>query len=290
MKMRGAVQEVHADLVKCRLEFLNPFQFQRMKRRDVEFVNFMEMDATCLEGDRAAKKRGPKRILNWLAEEHAGKNVALDRFIALGSEQVEAFAEFSFMCKKVGAPDLTTMVVPLAESDRGRILQLAQQLDKAANDIAKWPDGQPPDDDPQTLGKDVDLADYKQQLVAGIGFFVADLVPAYDRAANKSWQGYNMPRVATFKRWIEAPTRRIQHDRARLQRVQGASDKDRQELTAYLDKAQAALQSAAAAFQRYEKTPKDELGEKDPARKGLEKQQADVAKLHTAWGLADAAK
>ena len=286
-KIKGAVAEVQADLARCRNEFLVPFQFQRMKRRDVEFVNFMEMDDVCLDGNREAKKRGPKRIVAWLAEEHIGKHVALDRWIALASEQIETFYEFSFMCKKVGAPDLTTMVVPLAEADRARILQLGPALDRAAADIAKWGDGQVADDDPAAVGQEVELAAFRKQLVDAYGFFAGDLGPAYDRAANKAWQGYNMARVATMKRWLAIPTKRLQQDRARLQKVTGADDKARAELGKYLDAVAAALQAAGTAFERYEKTPKAELAEKDPLRKGLDALQAAVVKQHAAWGLAE---
>ncbi|MSP92139.1 MAG: hypothetical protein EXR79_10115 [Myxococcales bacterium] len=289
-KIKGAVAEVQTDLARCRNEFLVPFQFQRMKRRDVEFVNFMEMDDVCVDGNREAKKRGPKRIVAWLAEEHIGKHVALDRWIALASEQVEAFAEFSFMCKKVGAPDLTTMVVPLAEADRNRIIQLGPALDRAAADIAKWGDGQVADDDPAAVGLEVELVVFRKQLFDAYGFFVGDGTAAYDRAANKAWQGYNMARVATMKRWLAIPTKRLQQDRARLRKVTGADDAARVELAKYLDTVAAAVQATDKAFARYVKTPKAELEEKDPARKGLVALQAAVVKQHAAWGLAEPAR
>lgn len=284
-KMRERVKLAHDDLVKCRSEYLIPFQFNKMARRDIEFVSLSEMDDVCLEGNRDKKALGPKRIVHTLGEEHIGKHPALDRFVALATDQIEHYQVFSFMTKKIGAPDLG-VVVDTAKRARDRVVALGGALDKAAADIAKWPDGQLADDDPQAVAKAVDAVAFQQQLVQTHGFFIADLAPAYDRFAARSWQGYDTPKLGALRRWLGIPTLRLQQDRARLASVQGDA-KQLAGLRAYLDAVDHALQAGRKGLAHYETTPRDALSDKDPQRKAIETAAAAVAKIQAGWGVAD---
>lgn len=286
-KTKETVRTVLTDLQKCRNDFLIPFQFNKMRRRDVTFVSLQEMDEVCAEGNREKKTRGAKRILRFLAEEHIGKHPDLDRFIALATDTVETYNVFSFMTKKVGSPEIED-VTKTAEECRARILEIGSTMDRLAAEIEKWPDGQVPDDDPQMVGREVDLAAFRQQLAHNYGFFLGDLTNAYDRYAAQSWQGQRLPKMGALKTWVAIPTKRLQQDRARLAQVKGADDKAQAELRSYLDAVEGALKAVAAGYDRYEKVPKEERAEKDPNRKNVEAAQKAVVKFHAGWGVTEA--
>lgn len=281
-RIKTQVKLAHADLQECRNTYLIPFQFPKMRKRNVDFVNIGEMETLCRNGSPELKTRGPLKIIHSLLQDHTGQNAALDKFIAQSLDQLENFYIFSFMVAKVGAPDIE-VVVGNATDARNHILEIGGQIDKLAADIEQWPDGQLADDDPQMIGKDIELPAFKQQLLATYGFFMADMLSAYDRFANKSWQGYNMPKMDALKTWVNMPNKRLQQDRARLSHVKGADPKQMAELTAYLDAVANVTKAVAAGFDRYEKTGKDERSEKDPNRKNVESAQKAVLKLQAAW-------
>ena len=284
--IKEQVKLAAADLQTCRNEYLVPFQFEKMRRRNVEFVNISEMDEVCMDGSPEKKKRGPLKILRNLAQEHVGKNVALDHFIASATEQLEYFRVFSFMTKKVGAPEIA-LVTDLAKSAADRVRTVGMDVDTYAAQIAQWPDGTQPDDDPAVVAKAVDAATWKAQLRDGYGWLLDDFGAGYDRFANKSWAGYDMPKMAALKLWVAIPRKRLQQDRARLATVT-LDAKDKAASEAFFAATEAALKAVEAGYERYEKTPKDERGEKDPNRKNVESTQKAAQKALTT--LAPAAK
>ncbi len=282
----GRVKELaaaaEADLQRCRNEFLIPFQFNSMKRRDVMFVNINEMDEVCESGSRDRKVRGPRKLLEVLAKEHAARHPLLDRFIVLGLEQVETYRVFSYMTKKIGAPDID-VVVGIAQKSQARMLELAPQLDRAAAELAKLSDGQLPDDDPTVAAAPIDLAAFKQGLVTAYGPIIADLASGYERMGDKSWQNYDMPKMAVFRAMVAIIEKRAQQDRARLTKL-AAEPKQIDELTTFLVAAEAAVKQIAAGYDFYEKKPKDERPEHDPNLKAVKVAQKPALKLLTAFG------
>lgn len=287
-RVKDQVRQAREDLQRCRNEFLIPFQFDKMRRRNMEFVNITEMDAVCLDGDPALKKRGPLKIIHGMADD-IGKNAQLDRFLVLSMDQLEHFKVFSFMAKKVGAPNIP-QITDTAKAARDRALTVGAQIDQLAADIDKWPDGQKPDDDPSVIGQPVELAALKQQLVQNYGWFMGDLTGAYDRYAAKSWEQPNLPKLGTLHMWVQIPQKRLQQDRARLTHLTGADEKQVAEIKAYFDAVEAACKAVGAGFERYEKYH-EELPEKDPNHKNVEQAQAAVAKIQKGWGLSsDAAR
>jgi len=280
-RVRDQVKVVHDDLLKCRNDFLIPFQFARMRHRNVEFVSIQDMDELCYEGSPSKKTRGPWKILRAMTEEQVGKNANLDRFLAMATDTLQHYHILSVMTKKVGAPEID-IVTTTAQEARDRMIAAAGALDKAAEEIAKWPDGQLADDDPQVVGKDIDAATFKAQLLDTDGFFMSDLGAAYDRFANKSWIGYNMPKMHALRLWVAIPQKRLQVDRLRLTHV-AADDKQKAEFKKYFDAVDTAAKAVAAGFDRYEKTTKDERSEKDPNRKAVEVAQQAVLKIQAGW-------
>lgn len=283
-RTKEQVKLAHDDLMKCRNDYMIPFQFNKMRRRDVEWVSLSDMDEFCMDGSPEKKTRGPWKIVRALAEEHLGRNPALDRFIVLATDQMEHYRVLSFMAKKIGAPDID-IVTETAQQSRDRVLFAGADLDRAAADIEKWPDELQPDDDPAVVGADVDVATFRQQLVDSYGFFLADLGGAYDRYANKSWLGYNMPKMESLRRWVAVPTKRIAKDRARLEKVKGLDGKQAAEFRAFFDATDKAMRQIEAGYDRYTKQSKDERGEKDPNRKAVETTQKAALKHLTGWGL-----
>ncbi len=279
--IKEQVKLAEADLQTCRNEYLVPFQFEKMRRRNVEFVNITEMDEVCMDGSPEKKKRGPLKILRNLAQEHIGKNAQLDRFIASGMEQLEFFRVFSFMTKKVGAPEIQ-LVTDLAKSTSDRVRAVGMDVDKAAGIIAEWPDGTLPDDDPTVVAKVLDAAAFKTQVVDNYGWLIDDFLNAYDRFANKSWEGYDMPKMTALRTWVAIPRKRLQQDRARLATVT-ADAKQKAEFEGFFAAVDASLKAIEAGYDRYEKTPKDERGPKDPNRGNVEKTQKAAQKLLAAW-------
>ncbi|MBI5611086.1 MAG: hypothetical protein HY902_19595 [Deltaproteobacteria bacterium] len=281
-KVKALVATTEADLQRCRNEFLIPFQFAAMKRRDLLLSG--TMDEVCMTGSKELKTRGPRKLLDLLAKEHIGKHPTLDRFVVLGMEQVETYAVFSYMTKKIGAPDLDN-VVDIAKNAQQRILELAPQLDKAAADVAKWEDKQLADDDPAVAGAAIDAAAFKQHLIDGYAPVIADLATGYERMADKSWQGYNMPKLETLEAMQVILEKRVQQDRARLAKVT-ADDKQKAEFEAFFAACDAAAKQVATCYDYYKKKPKDERPERDPNLKKVQAAQKGLAKTLAGWGWA----
>ena len=279
--IKEQVRLAEADLQTCRNEYLVPFQFDKMRRRNVEFVNITEMDEVCMDGSPDKKKRGPLKILRNLAQEHTGKNAQLDRFIASGMEQLEFFRVFSFMTKKVGAPEIQ-LVTDLAKACGDRVRLVGMDVDKSAALIAQWPDGTLPDDDPTVVAKPMDAAAFKAQVVENYGWLVDDYLNAYDRFANKSWEGYDMPKMTALRTWVAISRKRVQQDRARLATVT-LDPKQKTDFEGFFTAVEASLKAIEAGYDRYEKTPKDERGPKDPNRKNVETTQKAAQKFLAAW-------
>lgn len=286
-RVRDVVRIAHEDLQRCRNEYLIPFQFEKMRRRNVEFVNITEMDAVCMDGDPSLRRRGPMALLRALVDE-AGRNTTLDRFLVLSTDQLENYKVFAFMTKKIGAPNIGP-VTDTAKAARDRILIVGSQIDALASEIAKWPDGQKPEDDPQTIAQPVELAAFQQQLLTNHGWFMSDLVGAYDRYAAKSWEAPNMPKLGALHLWVNIPQKRLQLDRVRLSHVQGGDEKQLAAIKAYFDAVEVAVKAVNAGFERYEKYHA-ELDEKDPNHKAVEQAQAAVLKLQKLWLPTEAAK
>jgi len=283
-KIKDLVATAEADLQRCRNEYLIPFQFNNMRRRDVMFVNINEMDEVCELGTKDRKVRGPRKLIEVLAKEHLGRHPLVDRFVVLGLEQVESYHVFSYMTKKIGAPDID-VVVGIAQKSQARILELAPQLDLAAAEVAKISDGQQPDDDPAVIGAAIDAAAFRQQLIAAYAPVVADLAAGYERMGDKSWQNYDMPKMAVFRAWTAVLEKRAQQDRARLAKV-AADPKQLAEFTAFFAAVEAAARQIAAGFDFYEKKPRDERPERDPNFKAVKAAHKAALKFLTGWGYA----
>jgi hypothetical protein len=192
------------------------------------------------------------------------------------------------MTKKIGAPNIGP-VTDTAKAARDRILIVGSQIDALASEIAKWPDGQKPEDDPQTIAQPVELGAFQQQLLANHGWFMSDLVGAYDRYAAKSWEAPNMPKLGALHLWVNIPQKRLQLDRVRLSHVQGGDEKQLAAIKAYFDAVEVAVKAVNAGFERYEKYHAV-LDEKDPNHKAVEQAQAAVLKLQKLWLPTEAAK
>ncbi len=286
-KVKELVAQAEADLQRCRNEYLIPFQFNSMKRRDVMFVNIADMDEVCELGSKEKKARGPRKILDQLAKEHSGKHPQLDRFIVLGLEQVETYHVISWMTKKIGAPDIE-VVVDIAQKAQQRVLEAGGQLDRAAADVAKWSDDQVADDDAAAAGATLDVAAFKKALVDAYGPLVGDLASGYERMADKSWQSYNMPKLDTLRAMMAILEKRVQQDRPKLAKL--GEDKVQAEFKVFLDGVDAATKQVAAGYDFYEKKPKDERPERDPNLKKVQAAQKALAKQLTAWGWTAAPK
>lgn len=281
--VKELVAQASADMQQCRNEFLIPFQFASMKRRDVMFVNMNDMDATCELGSKEKKTRGVRKWVEALAKEHLGRHPTLDRFVVLALEQVENYHVFSYMTKKIGAHDIDN-VVNIAQKSQARILELAPALDRAAADIAQLSDGLQPNDDPAAIAAPVTLEAFKQQLVAAYGPIAVDLGPGYDRMADKSWQIYDMPKLATLRAMVAVLDKRAQTDRVRLGKL-ALDAKAAAEFNAFFAACDAAGKQVAAGFDFYEKKPKEERPERDPNLKAVKAAQKPLVKQLIAWGM-----
>ncbi|MCO4760205.1 MAG: hypothetical protein KC502_01795 [Myxococcales bacterium] len=270
-KMRVVTSEISADLLKCRNEFMLPFQFQKMRRRDVTWTSLSEMDAICRDGTR--KKRGPYKRLVWLSKEHIGQHPALDRYIALGMDMQEHYRVVSLMAKKIGAPKIA-LITDTAKLSRDRVLKAGLEMEAAGRIVAAWPDDLKPVDDPSRIAKPVDVDTYKKELADRYDFFLMDIVSAYDRYASKSWQYPNMIKYKSYRLWVDIPTKALQQDRTRIEKVTGLTDKTKAQLQDYLAKTDALLAAWRASSERYVKgKKKDTWNEKDLFRKPLIKAQ-----------------
>lgn len=279
-RTRALVAAAHADLQKCRNDFMIPFQFDKMRTRDVTWLSISEMDATCRDGDRATKHRGPWSILQFLAKDHAGKHPALDRFIALGHDHVEHFRIVSLMTKKVGSPKIAA-VSDTAKAARDRVLAAGRALDEAAREIASFPDDLLPDDSAEAASKTLDSAGYAALITGHFGFLIGEMPDAYDRLASKSWQSPNMIKKTTLRLWADIPTKLLQQDRPRLAKVEGISDADKAKFEAYFDAVDGVLDAWRKSYERYlENKEGDTWSEKDPYRPALVKAHKAWTKLH----------
>lgn len=281
-RTRALVADVHADLMRCRNEFMIPFQFEKMRLRDVTWLSISEMDAVCRDGDSATKKRGPWAILQFLAREQVGKNPALDRFIAYGHDHVEHARMVSLMTKKVGSPKIAA-VSDLAKTSRDRVIEAGREVDAAARDIAGWPDDMLSEDSAVLIAQGQNRDQYAHTLVEHYGKLLEDAVPAYDRLAAQSWQAPNMVKKATLRLWADILTRQLQQDRPRLDKVVDMTEADRKKFVAYLDKVQAVVAAWTKSYERYfENKEGDTWSAKDPWRVAVVKSQKDWQKAHAA--------
>lgn len=266
-KTKTLVAEIQVDLKRCRSEFMMPFQFNKMRRRDVTWVSLSEMDSVCREGTK--KKRGAYKRLLWMSKEHVGKHPALDRYIALGVDLSEHYRTLSLMAKKVGAPKIGK-ITETAKSARDRILAAGIAMDTAARVIAAWPDDLKPSDDPSMVAKPTDIDTWKKELADRYDFFMLGTPAAYQRFANKSWQYPNMIKYKSYRLWPAIPMRLLQQDRARLGSVTGLTDKTRAAVTAYFDSIDGVLVAWRNSQSRYvEGRKKDTWSDKDPFEKPL---------------------
>ena len=148
-------------------------------------------------------------------------------------------------------------------------------MDVAARDIAGWADDLKPVDDPTLIAKPVDVDSYKKELAARYDFFLLDLMAAYDRFAAQSWQYPNMIKYKSYRLWIDIPTKALQQDRTRIDKVTGMTDRVKADVAAYLSSVDAVLAAWRASNERYvQGKKKDTWDAKDPYRKPLIKAQA----------------
>lgn len=283
-RTRALVAEAHADLQRCRNDFMIPFQFEKMRLRDVTWIAISEMDIVCRDGDPAVKKRGPWSILTFLAREHLGKHPALDRFLFFAHDQTEHARLVSLMTKKVGSPMIAKVVV-VAQVSRDRAIEAGREVDAAAREIAAWPDDLLPDDSAEVISQGQSRAEYVVMLRAHYGALLDGAVPAYDRLASTSWQAPNMVKKTTLRLWADTVDRLLQHDRPRLDKVRDLDDAGRKKLQDALGKVQGALDAWKRSFERYfEDKEGDTWAERDPWRPALVKAQRDWRKAFDGLG------
>lgn len=283
-RTRALVAEAHEDILKCRNEFLIPFQFEKMRTRNVEWLAVGEMDAVCRDGDRATKRRGPWSILTFLAREHLGRHPALDRFLAWGHDHVEHARLVGLMAKKVGSPKIAA-VTDVAKSARDHAIASGRLVDEAAREIAAWPDDLLPADDNAAASKPMDAQTLSAAMRDHYGLVLGDAVAAYDRLASESWQAPNMVKKTTLRLWGDIPERWLQLDRPRLAQAAGLSEAERKRFTSYLEKVQAVVDAWKKSYERYfDDKEGDTWAPKDPWRPSLVKAQAAWAKAHEALG------
>lgn len=275
---KDTVAAIHKDLQQCRNEFMLPFQFKKMRRRNVEWLKLSAMDSACRDGDAARKQRGPWKRIVWLAKEQIGRQPDLDRYIALAADHVEHARVVSLMAKKIGAPKID-LITETAKSSRDRVISVGMELDRVAAKIAKWPDSQLPVDDPKAVAEAIDFDAFKATLDARYVPFLEDAVAAYDRFASESWQYPNMIKFRSFRLWNEILTRYLQQDRARIDQVTGLDDKKKALLTTYLASVEAATVAWTKSYDRYMKDKSGTWTDVDPYR-------PPIAKAQQAWGTA----
>lgn len=281
-RTRALVADAHADMMRCRNDFMIPFQFEKMRLRDVTWLSISELDAVCRDGDTATKKRGPWAILQFLAREQVGKHPALDRFIAYGHDHVEHARMVSLMTKKVGSPKIAA-VSDLAKKSRDRVIEAGREVDAAARDIAGWPDELLSEDSAELIAQGQTRDQYAHTLSEHYGKLLEDAVPAYDRLASESWQAPNMIKKATLRLWADILVRQLQQDRPRLDKVVDVTEADRKKFVAYLDKVQAVVDAWTKSYERYfDNKEGDTWSAKDPWRVAVVKAQKEWQKAHVA--------
>ncbi len=281
-RTRALVADAHADLMRCRNDFMIPFQFEKMRLRDVTWLSISEMDAVCRDGDSATKKRGPWALLQFLAREQIGKHPALDRFIAYGHDHVEHARMVSLMTKKVGSPKIAA-VSDLAKKSRDRVIEAGREVDAAARDIAGWPDDLLSEDSAELIAQGQTRDQFARMLTDHYAKLLEDAVPAYDRLASESWQAPNMVKKATLRLWADILTRQLQQDRPRLDKVVDMTEADRKKFLGYLDKVQAVVAAWTKSYERYfDNKEGDTWSAKDPWRVAVVKTQKEWQKAHAA--------
>ncbi len=270
-RTQDTVKKIQNDLVRCRTEFLAPFQFGKMRRRDVQWLSLGEMDRVCREGD-GKKKRGPWRLTTWLAKEQIGKHPTLDRYVALALDQGEHFRIISLMAKKVGAPEIA-LVTETAKNARDRAIAAGMQMDNAAREIAAWQDSEMPHDDPALVAKALTPDEYAAMLGSHYSYFFNDTMDAYDRFAAKSWKHPNMIKFKSLRAWADIPTKHLQQDRARLTYVKMLDDKRKAVFEGYLVSVESLLTAWRNCYKRYVDNKSGTWSPKDPYRRPLQKAQ-----------------
>jgi len=275
------VASIHKDLQQCRNEFMLPFQFKKMRRRNVEWLKMNAMDTVCRDGDRALKKRAPWKRVLFLAKEHTGKRPALDRWIALAVDHIEHARMVSIMAKKVGAPKIQ-LITDSAKGARDRVLAAGMKLDAEAAKIAAWDDHLKPLDDPAEVAKPIDFEAFKKSLDERYTYFMEDCLGQYDRSASESWQYPQMIKFRSYKLWPELIEKYLQQDRARLDKVSGAEGNKRGMLEVYFESVQQVVKVWADSNARYLKKKKadDVWTDVDPYRPPIAKALEFWAKAH----------
>ncbi|GEM_PF-2775269 len=277
--MKDAVAAIQKDLQRCRNEFMVPFQFRKMRRRNVEWLKLSVMDAVCRDGDRTRKQRGPWRRVSWLAKEHIGKRPKLDRYIALAADHVEHARMVSLMAKKIGAPKIE-LITATAKTSRDRVITAGMELDRLAGEIAGWSDDLAPLDAPSEVAKAIDKDAFTKSLEQHYTPFLDDTLGAYDRFASESWQYPNMIKFKSLRLWAEVLTKYLQTDRARIDKVTGVDDKSKAQLTAYLAAVETVVKAWTGSYKRYMKNKGDTWTDVDPFRPPLAKAWIAWSKAH----------
>lgn len=278
-RTQESIKKIQDDMVRCRTEFMTPFQFAKMRRRDVMWLRQNEMDQVCRDGDGTPKNRGPWRLVSWLAKEQVGKHPLLDRYIALALDQGEHYRIVSLMAKKVGAPEIA-LITETAQASRDRTITAGIGMDRAARQIAAWAEGELPHDDPSVLAKGLTAAEYAIILDSHYSFFMNDTLDAYNRFAAESWKYPNMIKFKSYRAWHDIPTKHLQQDRVRLENVKLPDDKSREAFVAYLAGVEAVLGAWSASYKRYIDDKSDTWSPKDPHRRPLERAVKAWQKLH----------
>lgn len=278
---RDFIAGMHTDLQTCRNEFMLPFQFKKMRRRNVEWLKINRMDTVCRDGDRAAKQRGVWSKVQYLANEQLGKQPELDRFIMLAVDHIEHARIVSLMAKKIGAPKIE-LITDTAKEARDRVLENGMQLDREAAAIAAWKDDNKALDDPTVVAQTIDLAGFKQLLDSRYTWFMADCLGQYDRSAQESWQYPNMVKIRGLKLWPEIIEKYLSQDRARIDKVTDGDERAKADLMAYLDAAQGVVKAWKDSYERYlaKKDPDQAWVDVDPFRVPLAKALVGWATAH----------
>lgn len=288
--MQGRVAAVHEALTTCRNDFMIPFQFRKMARRDVMWLNIGQFDAICRDGDKAKKLKSPWKMTKVLRDDELGKHPELDAFILAAIDSMEHARVVSYMTKKVGAPNIDR-ITEVAQRNRDVFLAVGTELDRAAKAIAGWSSKVAPLNDPARVGKPVSLASYVADLGAYYGWLIPTVAERYGRFGASSWDSPDLVKRISLKLMDEMLAKRLAFDRKRLVNVEGADDKAKEALTAYLDAATAVHGAYAEAYPPYLKKD-SEIREDDPARKPIEKAAkafAEAAEAVAKLAPADAA-
>jgi hypothetical protein len=273
---KETVAAIHKDLQQCRNEYMLPFQFKKMRRRNVEWLKLNKMDAVCRDGDAARKKRGAWKRITWLAKEQIGKQPELDQFIAMAADHVEHARMVSLMAKKIGAPKIE-LITQTAQDARNRVITVGMQLDQVAAKIGNWPNDLEPLDGSKSVASAMDFEGFKTSLQARYVPFISDALGAYDRYASESWQYPNMVKFRSFRLFAEILTRYQQQDQARLDKVTGLNEKTKKQVADYMAGVDGVIKAWNGSYTRYMKDKSGTWTDVDPFR-------VPIVKARRAWG------